>query len=189
MKPVRHSTLETAVVLGSRHWRIVGWLCCAVGLLPAVALGQQPVLEARQPFDVEKGIRQLFLDDHAIAEMKNLKRIMHQPEQRGAVIKPDRSWESALQTRCVPAWDEAEQLFKLWMITSTPTSKTSGSPRRTSRPVWRIPRCNSPFTITLPTTTPTSTTWRSSPMRASTSACPPCFTLRKAKFYSFWMDE
>ena len=63
--------------------------------------------------------RQLFLDDHIIDRIEGLKRTMHQPVKRGAVIKPDQEWETSLQTRCAPAWDDNRKLFKLWMITST----------------------------------------------------------------------
>jgi len=45
---------------------------------------------------------------------------MHQPVKKGAVTEPDRAWESCLETRCGPAWDPKENVFKLWMITSTP---------------------------------------------------------------------
>ena len=64
-------------------------------------------------------VRQLFLDDHIIERIDGLKRTMHQPVKRGAVIKPDQEWETSLQTRCSPAWDEERKLFKLWLITST----------------------------------------------------------------------
>ncbi|MBP86918.1 MAG: hypothetical protein CMJ64_09400 [Planctomycetaceae bacterium] len=64
-------------------------------------------------------LRQLFLDDHIIERIDGLKRTMHQPVKRGAVIKPDQEWETSLQTRCSPAWDEERKLFKLWLITST----------------------------------------------------------------------
>ena len=70
-------------------------------------------------FDVPSGQRQLFLDDYGIAAMDGLTRTMHQPAKVGAVIRPDLPWEVTLQTYCAPQWDPAEQLFKLWMITST----------------------------------------------------------------------
>ena len=40
--------------------------------------------------------RQLFLDDHIIERIAGLKRTMHQPVKRGAVIKPDQEWEISL---------------------------------------------------------------------------------------------
>ena len=63
--------------------------------------------------------RQLFLDDFIIERIDGLKRVIHQPVKRGAVIKPDQPWETSLQTRCSPAWDAERKLFKLWLITST----------------------------------------------------------------------
>ena len=68
---------------------------------------------------VPLGQRQLFLDDYGVVRIEHLTRTLHQPEKKGAVIRPDRPWESALQTRCAPAWDPKEEVFKLWMITST----------------------------------------------------------------------
>jgi len=64
-------------------------------------------------FQVVEGRRQLFLDDHGVGSVEGLGRTMHQPEKWGAVVKPDRPWEMSLQTRCVPAWDEKEKIFKL----------------------------------------------------------------------------
>lgn len=63
--------------------------------------------------------RQLFLDDFIIEEMDGLQRTMHQPEKRGAVIRPDQPGEDWLQTRCLPAWDEDRQVFKIWLFGSS----------------------------------------------------------------------
>ena len=70
-----------------------------------------------EPISVPEGQRQLFLDDHGIAKLENLRRTIHQPVKRGAVLKPDRPWETVLQIRCAPAWDESKQIFKLWVVT------------------------------------------------------------------------
>ena len=67
---------------------------------------------------VPVGERQLFLDDHCIAQLEDLRRTMHQPVKKGAVIKPDQPWESVLQIRCAPAWDGERKLFKIWLVTS-----------------------------------------------------------------------
>ena len=56
-------------------------------------------------FLVPSGERQLFLDDVGILKIDNLKRTMHQPTKKGAIIRPDLPWETTLQTRSVPAWD------------------------------------------------------------------------------------
>ena len=73
---------------------------------------------ASQPaFTVPAGRRQLFLDDHGIARIENLKRTLHQPRKKGAVIRPDfAQGETSIQTRSGPAWDEERQVFKLWLI-------------------------------------------------------------------------
>ena len=77
-------------------------------------------------FAAPLGERQLFLDDHGIACITHLVRTMHQPEKKGAVIRPnvDRG-EAVLQTRSAPAWDPEAGLFKLWMITSAAHSGTT----------------------------------------------------------------
>ena len=70
-------------------------------------------------FRVPPGERQLFLDDVGILKIDNLNRTMHQPAKRGAVIIPDQQWETTLQIRCAPVWDEERGVYKIWMITST----------------------------------------------------------------------
>ena len=77
-------------------------------------------------FCIPPGQRQLFLDDHGVARIEYLTRTLHQPDKKGAVIRPDRPWESALQTRSAPAWDVKEEVFKLWMITSTTIEGVGG---------------------------------------------------------------
>ncbi len=77
-----------------------------------------PAMEARmseKPFQVPVRQRQLFLDDHGIAEIQNLQRIMHPPEKRGAVIEP-RDGEVSIQIRCAPAWDASSRRYKLWIM-------------------------------------------------------------------------
>ncbi len=83
--------------------------------------------EAQETFSAPVGERQLFLDDHGIARIDDLRRTVHQPRKRGPVIRPDQPWEAALQTRCAPAWDEATKLWKLWMLTSTPVEGVAGT--------------------------------------------------------------
>ena len=83
----------------------VPWGCVAV----VVIVSQMSVAAAadnEKAFRVPPGERQLFLDDVGIAKVENLKRTMHQPAKRGAVIIPDQQWETVLQTRCAPVWDE-----------------------------------------------------------------------------------
>lgn len=59
--------------------------------------------------------RQLFLDDFLIDEMAGLSRTMHQPTKRGPVLTPDSdAGEIALQSRSVPQWNSAKNLWEWW---------------------------------------------------------------------------
>ena len=93
----------------------------------AMALVLSPVATAEEARSIPAGQRQLFLDDDAIAKTENLKRTLHQPKKRGAVIKPDQPWETTLQTRSSPVWDEQAKRYKLWLITSTPAPGVAGT--------------------------------------------------------------
>ena len=84
-------------------------------------------LASEREFVIPLGERQLFLDDVDLVEVQNLARTMHQPEKRGAVIRPSFPWEKTLQTRSMPAWDEKEQIFKIWLITSTNLPGVAGT--------------------------------------------------------------
>ncbi len=66
-------------------------------------------------FRVAVGERQLFLDDHGIEEIRDLRHTLHQPEKRGAVIEPGEG-EGSIQIRCAPAWDPETRRYKLWMM-------------------------------------------------------------------------
>ncbi len=68
----------------------------------------------RKSFEVPIGQRQLFLDDHGIAEIKNCHRVMHMPDKKGAVIEPVDS-EISIQTRSAPAWDPETCRYRLWI--------------------------------------------------------------------------
>jgi hypothetical protein len=69
---------------------------------------------AEETIPLERGRRQLFLDDHVVQEIVGLTRTMHQPEKRGAVIKPDIPSDGArIQTRSAPMWDAKEKVYKL----------------------------------------------------------------------------
>ena len=89
-------------------------------------------LSAAEPLDIGFG-RQLFLDDFIVQRIDGLKRVMHQPVKRGAVIRPDQPWETSLQTRCSPAWDAERKRFKLWLITSTNIPGFAGTSYAESR--------------------------------------------------------
>ncbi len=73
-------------------------------------------------FRIPSGQRQLFLDDYGIAKIKNLKRTMHQPTKKGAVVRPEVPWGVSPQTRCAPAWDPKAKRFKLWLFSDGESS-------------------------------------------------------------------
>lgn len=72
----------------------------------------------KAPFLVPTGQRQLFLDDVGLSATNNLKRTMHRPVKKGAVLRPTPPHEVILQTRSAPAWDEKAGLYKLWLYVS-----------------------------------------------------------------------
>jgi len=66
------------------------------------------------PFDIPAGQRQLFLDGHGMAKTENLRRKMHPPAKKGAVIRPDIAGEGdSYQIRAAPSWDERRQAYRL----------------------------------------------------------------------------
>ena len=87
-----------------------------IGICLLMALTSLPATGSSDDFQVTVGRRQLFLDDHGVAEVTNLHRTMHQPVKRGAVIRSPQPTKS-IQTRSAPVWDENSQTYKLWVIT------------------------------------------------------------------------
>lgn len=74
-------------------------------------------LSADETRSIPAGQRQLFLDDESIAKIENLKRTLHQPEKRGAVIRSANPTQ-AIQTRTAPVWDSDAKHFKLWVMST-----------------------------------------------------------------------
>ncbi len=65
-------------------------------------------------FQVPKGQRQLFIDQHGVQSIKNLSQILHQPSKKGAVLRPDfTKGEHAMQTRSGPHWDPEQQEYRM----------------------------------------------------------------------------
>ncbi len=88
----------------------------ASGLLVFVALAaaQDVAPPAQDVIRLKPGQRQLFLDDRTIEEVHQLVRVMHRPEKRGAVVRPDIPSDGTLiQTRCEPVWVPEDGDFKL----------------------------------------------------------------------------
>jgi hypothetical protein len=66
-------------------------------------------------FSVPLGQHQLFVDDVGIEQLSNLKRTLHQPDKKGAVIRsPDP--DSSIQTRNAPLWDPDEQVYRVRVL-------------------------------------------------------------------------
>ena len=84
----------------STTWILLGISCFWSGVAPAA-----------EPAKIGS-FRQLFLDDHLVAKMTGLRRVMHRPHKRGAVIRSPKL-DQTIQTRSVPQWDPVAKLYKL----------------------------------------------------------------------------
>ncbi len=75
--------------------------------------------DAPTPFRVEPHVRQLFLDDAGIAEMHNLKRVVHQPTRHpdNPLITADTPWERGCQVYGTAFFDQDLNKFRLWYLT------------------------------------------------------------------------
>ena len=72
---------------------------------------------AETPLRLPLQQRQLFLDDFIVAEMNGLTRVMHSPEKRGAVLKPQGPLDGEfIQSRSAPMWDPARQRWVMVYI-------------------------------------------------------------------------
>ena len=70
-------------------------------------------------FQVPTGERQLFLDDVDIAKIENLDRTMHQPNKKGAVIRPTYPAESGSPDPLrAPVGTPQARLWKIWLRNS-----------------------------------------------------------------------
>lgn len=65
----------------------------------------------------ERSPKTLFLDDHHIAEMTGLKRVMHRPVKKGPVFLPSGETDGIrVQTASAPVWVPEENVFKLFYM-------------------------------------------------------------------------
>lgn len=70
---------------------------------------------------MKHGQRQLFLDDFAVEKISNLRRTMHSPEKKGAVIRPRTEIGLPMvQIRSGTIWDPRANVYRLWDC-STPS--------------------------------------------------------------------
>lgn len=85
-----------------------------------LALRAGPAACADQPaFEIQAGVRQLFLDERGIELRDNVRTTMHSPVKRGAVLRsPDPT--RTLQTRTAPVWDPARKRYLLWVLGIVP---------------------------------------------------------------------
>lgn len=59
----------------------------------------------------------LFLDDHHVAEMTGLRRVMHTPEKKGVVFPPRGAADGIrVQTHSAPVWAPDEGVYKLFYM-------------------------------------------------------------------------
>lgn len=68
-------------------------------------------------FVISTGQRQLFLDDWGIAKLENLKRTMHEPDKKGAVIRIDPGVPGSEQHSLLPGpviYDPDLKIYKTW---------------------------------------------------------------------------
>ena len=87
----------------------------------AVAWPGSTALAADPAFKVVSGERQLFLDNVDLTKIDNLKRTMHRPDKRGAVIRPDPSLPvGSVQIRMAPIWHPEKKLWQLWDCAASP---------------------------------------------------------------------
>jgi len=83
------------------------------GIVACLLLVVSHGTQADVALTVPAGQRQLFLDDVGIAKMENLKRTMHRPAKKGAVIRPDGSkGGGCLQVRTAPFWVPEAKVFR-----------------------------------------------------------------------------
>ena len=90
------------------------WSCVVV-----VVIGSE-MCAADGAFTVPAGERQLFLDDVGIAKIENLRRTMHTPAKKGAVIRPILNSRDggAVLTLCPPMWIPEKNVYRIWLLSS-----------------------------------------------------------------------
>ena len=80
------------------------------------------------PLTVEKGVRQLFLDDAGVESLTNLQRMVNQPVRcpTNPVVRGEYPWEKAnVSVYGTAFYDEERKCFRLWYLCS-PGPPSSG---------------------------------------------------------------
>ncbi|MCH7686754.1 MAG: hypothetical protein IH899_08750 [Planctomycetes bacterium] len=70
-------------------------------------------------FDVQHGVRQLFLDDVGIEKLDGLKRVVHRPQRhpKNPLIVADTTWERGSQVYGTALYDPKLKKFRMWYLT------------------------------------------------------------------------
>lgn len=92
-------------------------LTAALTALLAAVLS--PALRAQWTMELRAREKQLFLDDHVISKVSNLRRTVHQPAKNpeAPIVRPDNTWENlVVQTRNAPFWDPQAGVWKLYYL-------------------------------------------------------------------------
>ena len=81
----------------------------------AAVLALSHSVQAEAP--IGRSRKTLFLDNHHIAEMNGLRRVMHRPEKKGPVFLPRGETDGIrVQTASAPVWVPEENVFKLFYM-------------------------------------------------------------------------
>jgi hypothetical protein len=69
---------------------------------------------------IEKGVRQLFLDDYMVERAEGLRRMVNQPVKHpeNPVVNPDKLWEDRCQVYGTAMFDHERGVFRLWYLTT-----------------------------------------------------------------------
>lgn len=69
---------------------------------------------------MEKGQRQLFIDDDMIEQIDGLSRVVNQPQKHpeNPVVYPDKPWEDRCQVYGTALFDDERGIFRLWYLTT-----------------------------------------------------------------------
>ena len=74
-------------------------------------------LQGNDTISLPPGRKQLFLDDFTLRSRQGVRRTMHQPEKKGAVLRPDGPTDGIrVQTASAPVWVPNEGVYKLFYL-------------------------------------------------------------------------
>ena len=73
---------------------------------------------SNSPIELEKGQRQLFIDDYLIERIDGLRRVVNQPKKHpeNPLIRPDMPWESRAQAFGAALFDDERGIFRFWYL-------------------------------------------------------------------------